>query len=171
MLIQSFKTCTEKKEFIFLCYSNYPGSHPATGKRDAVRSVLDSDLTQLLVDPTDSTVMPLNDVQSQERPLFLVHPIEGSIGAFKTLASKLSVPCYGLQCTKGILPLQTNLFRLRGSQAFHSFFIVFYIVEQYERNCMHENVTWEFSNSLKGNQNHHKFRSSDCGPGHFTLFK
>lgn len=57
---------------------------------------------QLLVNPNDPTVTRLNDVQSQERPLFLVHPIEGSIAAFKTLASKLSVPCYGLQCTKGI---------------------------------------------------------------------
>ncbi|XP_047465414.1 LOW QUALITY PROTEIN: fatty acid synthase [Mugil cephalus] len=81
--------------------SNGPnGSHHAAGRRDGVRSVLDSDLAQLLVDPSDSTVTPLNNVQSQERPLFLVHPIEGSIGAFKMLASKLSVPCYGLQCTK-----------------------------------------------------------------------
>ncbi|KAG7246020.1 hypothetical protein CRUP_002187, partial [Coryphaenoides rupestris] len=37
---------------------------------------------------------------TRERPLFLVHPIEGSVAAFKTLASKLSVPCYGLQCTR-----------------------------------------------------------------------
>uniref|UniRef100_A0A7N5ZVY8 Fatty acid synthase n=1 Tax=Anabas testudineus TaxID=64144 RepID=A0A7N5ZVY8_ANATE len=67
---------------------------------DGVRSLLEPDLTQLLVNPDDSTMTPLNKVQSQERPLFLVHPIEGSVGAFKSLASKLSVPCYGLQCTK-----------------------------------------------------------------------
>lgn len=66
-------------------------------------SLLESDVTQLLVNPSDPTVTPLNKVQSQERPLFLVHPIEGSIGAFRTLASKLSVPCLGLQCTGGIL--------------------------------------------------------------------
>ncbi|XP_071318722.1 fatty acid synthase [Trachinotus anak] len=84
--------------------NNKPGgsneSHPATAKRDGIRSLLDSDLTQLLVNPNGPTVTPLNKVQSQERPLFLIHPIEGSIAAFKTLASKLSVPCYGLQCTK-----------------------------------------------------------------------
>lgn len=74
-----------------------------TVKRDVIRSLSESNLTQLLVNPEGPTVTPLNDVQSQERPLFLVHPIEGSIAAFKTLASKLSVPCYGLQCTKGIL--------------------------------------------------------------------
>uniref|UniRef100_A0AAQ5YJU9 Fatty acid synthase n=1 Tax=Amphiprion ocellaris TaxID=80972 RepID=A0AAQ5YJU9_AMPOC len=67
---------------------------------DGIRSVLESDLTQILVNPNGPTVTPLNKVQSQERPLFLVHPIEGSIAAFKTLTSKLSVPCYGLQCTK-----------------------------------------------------------------------
>ncbi|XP_073345432.1 fatty acid synthase isoform X2 [Pagrus major] len=77
-----------------------PESHQATTKRDGIHSLLESDLTQLLVNPSEPTVMPLNKVQSQERPLFLVHPIEGSIAAFKTLAFKLSVPCYGLQCTK-----------------------------------------------------------------------
>lgn len=72
----------------------------APAKRNSLHSVLESDLMQILVNPSDSTVMPLNKVQSQERPLFLVHPIEGSISTFKTLAVKLSEPCYGLQCTK-----------------------------------------------------------------------
>uniref|UniRef100_A0A4W6FR66 Fatty acid synthase n=1 Tax=Lates calcarifer TaxID=8187 RepID=A0A4W6FR66_LATCA len=75
-------------------------SHHASVKRDVIRVLLESDLTQLLVNPNGPTVTLLNKGQSQERPLFLVHPIEGSIAAFKTLASKLSVPCYGLQCTK-----------------------------------------------------------------------
>lgn len=75
-------------------------SSNAAAKRDGIRSVLESDLTQLLVNPNGPTVTPLNKVQSQERPLYLIHPIEGSIAAFKTLTSKLSVPCYGLQCTK-----------------------------------------------------------------------
>uniref|UniRef100_A0A673IXC9 Fatty acid synthase n=1 Tax=Sinocyclocheilus rhinocerous TaxID=307959 RepID=A0A673IXC9_9TELE len=57
-------------------------------------------LLRMLVNPDSPTVAPLNEVQSAERPLFLVHPIEGSIAAFRTLTSKLSVPCYGLQCTK-----------------------------------------------------------------------
>ncbi|XP_068199679.1 fatty acid synthase [Antennarius striatus] len=71
-----------------------------TSAKDGIRSLTESDLMQLLVNPRDPTVIPLNDVQSQERPLFLVHPIEGSVAAFKTLSSKLSMPCYGLQCTK-----------------------------------------------------------------------
>ncbi|TKS90319.1 Fatty acid synthase [Collichthys lucidus] len=77
--------------------SNSGGSH---AKRDGIHSLLESDLTQLLVNPNGPTVMPLNTAQSQERPLFLIHPIEGSTVAFKTLAVKLSMPCYGLQCTK-----------------------------------------------------------------------
>ncbi|XP_029454886.1 fatty acid synthase [Rhinatrema bivittatum] len=58
------------------------------------------DLSSLLVNPKGPTITQMNEVQSRERPLFLVHPIEGSITAFKTLASKLSIPCYGLQCTQ-----------------------------------------------------------------------
>ncbi|XP_071781118.1 fatty acid synthase [Centroberyx gerrardi] len=84
--------------------SSKPGgseeSRQSPAKKGGVRSLLESDLNLLLVNPDGPTVMPLNAVQSQERPLFLVHPIEGSIAAFKTLTSKLSVPCYGLQCTK-----------------------------------------------------------------------
>lgn len=70
--------------------------------------MLESDLTKLLVSPSSPTVMSLNKVKSQDGPLFLVHPIEGSIAAFKTLASKLSVPCYGLQCTEGMLYFKDN---------------------------------------------------------------
>lgn len=75
-------------------------SHQASSKRDGLRSLLESDLSQLLVDPDGPTVTPLNNVQNQEQPLFIVHPIEGSISAFKPLASKLNMPCYGLQCTR-----------------------------------------------------------------------
>ncbi|XP_056152912.1 fatty acid synthase [Lampris incognitus] len=81
-----------------------PGGSEESGqsspKKGGIRSLLESDLNLLLVNPDSPTVRRLNEVQSQERPLFLVHPIEGSIAAFKTLTSKLSVPCYGLQCTK-----------------------------------------------------------------------
>ncbi|KFP09893.1 Fatty acid synthase [Egretta garzetta] len=58
------------------------------------------DLNNLLVNPEGPTITRLNDVQSAECPLFLVHPIEGSIAVFHTLASRLHMPCYGLQCTK-----------------------------------------------------------------------
>ncbi|XP_076014659.1 fatty acid synthase [Genypterus blacodes] len=75
-------------------------SHQAPAKKGSVRSLLQSELNLLLVNPDDPSVTLLNKLQNKERPLFLVHPIEGSISAFKTLTSKLSVPCYGLQCTK-----------------------------------------------------------------------
>lgn len=58
-------------------------------------------LSALLVNPEGPTLMRLNSVQSSERPLFLVHPIEGSVTVFHGLATKLSIPTYGLQCTKG----------------------------------------------------------------------
>uniref|UniRef100_A0ABI7YC33 Fatty acid synthase n=1 Tax=Felis catus TaxID=9685 RepID=A0ABI7YC33_FELCA len=57
-------------------------------------------LSTLLVNPEGPTLTRLNSVQSSERPLFLVHPIEGSITVFRSLASKLSIPTYGLQCTR-----------------------------------------------------------------------
>nr|XP_025855761.1 fatty acid synthase [Vulpes vulpes] len=57
-------------------------------------------LSTLLVNPEGPTLTRLNSVQSSERPLFLVHPIEGSITVFHSLAAKLSIPTYGLQCTR-----------------------------------------------------------------------
>ncbi|XP_053424237.1 fatty acid synthase isoform X2 [Nycticebus coucang] len=57
-------------------------------------------LSTLLVNPEGPTLTQLNTVQSLERPLFLVHPIEGSTVVFRSLAAKLSIPTYGLQCTR-----------------------------------------------------------------------
>ena len=59
-------------------------------------------LSTLLVNPEGPTLTRLNSVQSSERPLFLVHPIEGSTTVFHSLAAKLSIPTYGLQCTRGM---------------------------------------------------------------------
>lgn len=67
--------------------------------KGALVSVLGSDIRGLLVDPEGPTLTAVNSVQNQERPLFLVHPIEGTVSVFKALASELSMPCYGLQCT------------------------------------------------------------------------
>lgn len=36
---------------------------------------------------------------SKAAPLFIVHPIEGGVGAIEPLAAKLEVPVWGLQCT------------------------------------------------------------------------
>ncbi|NXC72710.1 FAS synthase, partial [Anhinga anhinga] len=58
------------------------------------------DLNNLLVNPEGPMITRLNDIQSTECPLFLVHPIEGSTAVFHTLASKLHMPCYGFHCRK-----------------------------------------------------------------------
>lgn len=63
-------------------------------------SVLSSDISGLLVDPEGPTLTAVNSVQNQERPLFLVHPIEGTVSIFEALATELGMPCYGLQCTR-----------------------------------------------------------------------
>lgn len=73
---------------------------PSPLKKAGQTDLSSQDLSSLLVNPEGPTITQLNEVQNSERPLFLVHPIEGSITAFHTLASKLSMPCYGLQCTK-----------------------------------------------------------------------
>lgn len=74
-----------------------------TPKEDSpARQQAQLNLSTLLVNPEGPTLAPLNSVQSSERPLFLVHPIEGSITVFHSLAAKLSIPTYGLQCTGGM---------------------------------------------------------------------
>uniref|UniRef100_A0AAV2LIZ5 Fatty acid synthase n=1 Tax=Knipowitschia caucasica TaxID=637954 RepID=A0AAV2LIZ5_KNICA len=67
--------------------------------KGGLASVLGSDISSLLMDPQGPTLTAVNSVQNQERPLFLVHPIEGTVSVFKALASELRLPCYGLQCT------------------------------------------------------------------------
>ncbi|MCQ7632684.1 SDR family NAD(P)-dependent oxidoreductase, partial [Salmonella enterica] len=69
-------------------------------KSSAALKQVELNLSTLLVNPEGPTLTRLNAVQSSERPLFLVHPIEGSTTVFHTLAAKLSVPTYGLQCTR-----------------------------------------------------------------------
>ncbi|KAF6093695.1 fatty acid synthase [Phyllostomus discolor] len=73
----------------------------STPKEDGpARQQAQLNLSSLLVNPEDPTLTRLNSVQSSERPLFLVHPIEGSTAVFHSLAAKLSIPTYGLQCTR-----------------------------------------------------------------------
>uniref|UniRef100_A0A8C5Q5P7 Fatty acid synthase n=1 Tax=Leptobrachium leishanense TaxID=445787 RepID=A0A8C5Q5P7_9ANUR len=80
--------------------SSKPAATEGNSRGDPAPELTILDLNNLLVNPRASTVNKLNDVQDGERPLFLVHPIEGSTSAFQSLASKLNIPCYGLQCTK-----------------------------------------------------------------------
>ncbi|XP_029644700.1 fatty acid synthase isoform X1 [Octopus sinensis] len=44
-------------------------------------------------------IISLNSVKSDERPFFIIHPLEGSAHCLKVLASYLKIPVYGLQCT------------------------------------------------------------------------
>lgn len=69
-------------------------------KADGLAQQAQLNLSSLLVNPEGPTLTRLNTVQSSERPLFLVHPIEGSTTVFHSLAAKLSIPTYGLQCTR-----------------------------------------------------------------------
>lgn len=73
----------------------------STPKEDSSRQQALLNLSALLVNPEGPTLTRLNSVQNSERPLFLVHPIEGSTAVFHSLASKLSIPTYGIQCTRG----------------------------------------------------------------------
>ncbi|XP_036924219.1 fatty acid synthase [Sturnira hondurensis] len=73
----------------------------STPKGDSpTRQQAQLNLKSMLVNPEGPTLTRLNSVQSSERPLFLVHPIEGSTAVFHSLATKLSIPTYGLQCTR-----------------------------------------------------------------------
>ncbi|XP_006886190.1 PREDICTED: fatty acid synthase [Elephantulus edwardii] len=71
-----------------------------TASNQAARQEAQLNLSALLVNPEAPTLTRLNTVQSSERPLFLVHPIEGSLTVFGSLAARLSIPTYGLQCTR-----------------------------------------------------------------------
>lgn len=72
----------------------------STPKEDSSKRQALLNLSALLVNPEGPTLTRLNSVQNSERPLFLVHPIEGSTTVFHSLASKLSIPTYGIQCTR-----------------------------------------------------------------------
>ncbi|XP_016070948.1 PREDICTED: fatty acid synthase [Miniopterus natalensis] len=72
----------------------------STPKEDSSQQQALLNLSALLVNPEGPTLTRLNSVQNSERPLFLVHPIEGSTAVFHSLASKLSIPTYGIQCTR-----------------------------------------------------------------------
>ncbi|KAK2112407.1 hypothetical protein P7K49_012154 [Saguinus oedipus] len=71
-----------------------------TPKNSPAQQQIQLNLRSLLLNPEGPTLTRLNSVQSSERPLFLVHPIEGSTIVFHSLASRLSIPTYGLQCTR-----------------------------------------------------------------------
>ncbi|KAJ0060389.1 hypothetical protein NL108_010160, partial [Boleophthalmus pectinirostris] len=95
---------------------------PDASKGELV-SVLGSDISGLLVDPEGPTLTAVNSVQNEERPLFLVHPIEGTVSAFRTLASELGVPCYGLQCTSGTSAYHHSVFFFFNVHALMVFFL------------------------------------------------
>ncbi|XP_043924165.1 fatty acid synthase [Protopterus annectens] len=78
------------------------GTAPSPLRKAGVMKLSQEELSKLLVNPEAPVITKLNNMDGSERPLFLVHPIEGSIVAFHSLTSKLSLPCYGLQCTRAV---------------------------------------------------------------------
>lgn len=88
------------RPWYLLLFTELTDSTPKLGSPAQPQTQLN--LSTLLVNPEGPTLTRLNSVQSSERPLFLVHPIEGSTTVFHSLAAKLSIPTYGLQCTGGM---------------------------------------------------------------------
>ncbi|XP_070581121.1 fatty acid synthase-like [Ptychodera flava] len=50
----------------------------------------------------DQSVIKLHEVSNSEIPLFIIHPIEGSVTALEELAAKLNCTCYGIQGTPDV---------------------------------------------------------------------
>ena len=60
-------------------------------------------MTLPLIGRDSEILIKLNNAVSAESPIFFIHPIEGSIDVFRELTTLLPVPCYGIQCTEGML--------------------------------------------------------------------
>ena len=45
------------------------------------------------------TIVRLNDIESNEKPVFFFHPIEGAVERFMEVGSKLKIPAFGIQLT------------------------------------------------------------------------
>ena len=57
------------------------------------------DLHHRLICPTEA-VVEMNDVDTGASPLFVIHPVEGSVFSLRSLMSKIqSAKVYGFQCT------------------------------------------------------------------------
>nr|XP_020670313.1 fatty acid synthase isoform X1 [Pogona vitticeps]XP_020670321.1 fatty acid synthase isoform X2 [Pogona vitticeps] len=90
-------TINKLREFSSRSSSSDTSSQESKGNQSEQPKV---DFSVLLVNPDGPTIVQLNDVRSMEPALFLIHPLEGSVTVFNTLASKLHTPVYGLQFTK-----------------------------------------------------------------------
>ncbi|CAL1537406.1 unnamed protein product [Lymnaea stagnalis] len=67
---------------------------PATQEESGV--AIRFDFTQMM---PKNPILHINGIQNGLKPLFIVHPIEGSVVALATLAKSLPCPVYGLQIT------------------------------------------------------------------------
>ncbi|XP_021358822.1 fatty acid synthase-like [Mizuhopecten yessoensis] len=64
------------------------------------KNVLDRyDLDQIV---PQETIVRMNKGDESQSPLFIVHPLEGSVKCLNKLSSHLSCPVYGLQCSKEV---------------------------------------------------------------------
>ncbi|XP_077979410.1 fatty acid synthase-like [Glandiceps talaboti] len=51
---------------------------------------------------SDQTIVTLNQSDSNDNQLFVIHPIEGTVSTLENLATKLNCTCYGIQCTPSV---------------------------------------------------------------------
>ncbi|XP_072167778.1 fatty acid synthase-like [Diadema setosum] len=51
------------------------------------------------------TVVKMNNVNNGQMPVFLLHPIEGSISVYDKFVERMAVPCYGIQFTSAVLDM------------------------------------------------------------------
>ncbi|XP_055691136.1 fatty acid synthase-like [Lutzomyia longipalpis] len=66
-------------------------------------SVTKDEFTKNLIPKEVLVRLPSNAAENtQQRPLFVIHAIEGFVDALKPLAAKLNCPVWGLQCTENV---------------------------------------------------------------------
>jgi len=72
-------------------------NEPKEAKQDKIDSVITS---QVVPHFSDKTLIYLNNINNGQKPLFVVHNINGSVEPLKSLAATLTCPVIGLQYTQ-----------------------------------------------------------------------
>ncbi|XP_033100036.1 fatty acid synthase-like [Anneissia japonica] len=80
-----------------------PSVPSPAGRSSPTLPILPDGIGIALVPHSDQrTLVKLNSVENDQNPVFLIHPMEGSVNIFKDLALCFSSPCYGLQCSANV---------------------------------------------------------------------
>lgn len=95
--------------------SGSDGSATGTDDTDAAAVATDGDegkqfakafsnSPSMLSASTKNTVIKMNDISNEHlSPVFLLHPIEGSLSVYDEFAQQIPLPCYGVQYTPAVL--------------------------------------------------------------------